>query len=304
MRAALAMLCLAQLLHCAVVAVTLAGAGAARSQRASVQHVYIVRHGDKYSSYPHCPGKQGQPCYDEALMGDNPPITPCGIRQARRTAAWLQNQTASSGGIQNIVVSPFTRTLQTALPLAVALGKKLKVEHLLSEAMQPEGPYREFNIEAPFPTVPQLREVHSLWDTSYNSLPIATPENNTMYHQRIGEAVKSVQNQFPPSSGNLALFTHATTAFSLAYGLCYGSSGSGGDEKLQEFVDEQDAIAPGGVIHVTISQDGGCAKVDQTLNVAEEVGCGMTDPFKCPFDWYPSWYWPHKKGKGRELCNP
>merc|ERR1719265_1420454 len=125
---------------------------------ASEQHIWIVRHGDKYSSYPDCP--QGQPlCYNQTLMGDNPPLTPCGILQANYTAHWLMAQSSSAGPIRNIVVSPFTRTLQTSLPLAKGSGLKLKVEPLLSEAMQDQGPYRPFNAGADEETRMQLQDV-------------------------------------------------------------------------------------------------------------------------------------------------
>jgi len=187
------------------------------------QHIYIVRHGDKYSSYkPPCPGaggmKGGKLCFDPELMGDNPPLTDCGIHQANLAANWLQDH----GEIKNIAVSPYTRTLQTALPLAKMLKLKLQVEYLLSEANQDEGPYREFNINALGATVEQLEEIKLRWDRAYGSPPIKTPENNTLYVDRVKEAVEVLKEHFPPKSGNLAIFSHATTTFSLAYGLCHG----------------------------------------------------------------------------------
>merc|ERR1711920_925539 len=139
-------------------------------------------------------------------------------------------------------------------PLAKALSKKLHVEYFLSEARQPDGPFREFNIDAPGDTVTQLQECHRLWNLNYGGPPIKTPENDTLYVERIARAGNILKERFPPSSGNLAVYTHATPAFSLAYALCYGDSGN--DQSLQEFVDSQDAIGPAGVIHVVISHDG------------------------------------------------
>ncbi|CAE8625493.1 unnamed protein product, partial [Polarella glacialis] len=272
-----------------------------RSLEQAVQHVYIVRHGDKYSSYPACPVQGGGPCYDATLMGDNPPLTDCGIRQAEFTAGWMKDQSKLVGGIQNIVVSPFTRTLQSALPLAKALNQTLKVEYLVSEANQPEGPFREANINAPGATTSQLHEIHDLWDRTYGGPPIWTPENNTLYVERVQHAAKILRKNFPPSSGNLVIYTHATTSFSMAYGLCYGESGD--DAQLEKFVNGQDAIAPAGVIHLVFDAAGKCMEgVGQTQNVAEKVDCGLTLPCKCDFDKYPSWYWASPRGMGPGLC--
>ena len=77
------------------------------------------------------------------VMGNNPPLTPCGRRQARHTAEpWQQKPVGicilrgtpmnqrhvpvkdwlvkHAPQIDHVLVSPFTRTLQTALPLAEA----------------------------------------------------------------------------------------------------------------------------------------------------------------------------------------
>merc|ERR1712224_589498 len=127
-----------------------------------------------------------------------------------------------------ILASPYTRTLQTALPLAKRLQKSIHVEHLLSEANQAEGPFRGFNIDAGNSTVEQLEEVESLWELGYGSAPIATPENPARYVERVQKMTSVLKSRFPPQKGNLGIFTHATTAFSIAYGLCYGESSNEG----------------------------------------------------------------------------
>jgi len=265
------------------------------------QHIWIIRHGDKYSSYPDCP--ENRPlCFNKSLMGDNPPLTSCGVRQAKTTADWLKDNSSSYGGIKNIAVSPFARTLQTSLPLAKALGLKLKVEYLLSEANQPEGPFQPLNTGADKETKKQLEEASDKWDLHYGSPPIATPETPVkMYDTRVKKCAKVLKERFPPLSGNLAIFTHATTSFSIAYGLCYGEGGN--DSQLQKFVEHQKAIAPAGVIHVVLDADGKCKTVEQTNNVAETLGCGKTEPFKCEFADFPAWYWSHANGKGPGKCH-
>ncbi|CAK0830468.1 unnamed protein product [Prorocentrum cordatum] len=67
------------------------------------QVIYIVRHGDKYSSYPRCkPGEDpmnGSMCFDDEAMGDNPPLTECGVigrRTTRQAGSWIRLQSAAS----------------------------------------------------------------------------------------------------------------------------------------------------------------------------------------------------------------
>jgi len=230
-------------------------------------------------------------------MGDNPPLTECGVRQANHTAGWIMDQ-AAERGIQHIVASPFTRTLMTSLALSRLLGKLIEVEYLLSEARQPEGPYRPFNVELPAFAVSQLEEVEEMWDPSYGSSPIKTPEDTTLYNQRVAKMAQVLKVRFPPASGDLAVFTHATTSFSLAYGLCSNLFAS-----LQEFVDSMPAIAPAGVIVVTIDGKGHCTNLTQTQNVAEVVECGETEPYKCEFADSPNWYWEDPLGSGPDKCH-
>ena len=60
---------------------------AADGVAAGPQHIFIVRHGDKFSSYPDCqPHGQNTaaPCFNASLMSNNPPLTPCGKRAEKR----------------------------------------------------------------------------------------------------------------------------------------------------------------------------------------------------------------------------
>jgi broad specificity phosphatase PhoE len=178
-------------------------------ERAAEQHVYIVRHGDKYSSYPDCGsvgpdgGDPGEPCYDPVIMGNNPPLTECGVRQAETTARWVQQELAAVGGVANIVSSPYTRCLQTALPLAkLQAAPRLHVEYLLSEDRQAEGPHAPYNAAADNITVTQLAEVNALWDLGYGSPPIPTPEDTRGYWRRVRWAARRLADRFPPASGH------------------------------------------------------------------------------------------------------
>lgn len=266
------------------------------------QHIWIVRHGDKFSSYPDCPQAGDAPCYNKTLMGDNPPLTDCGIQQAQHTAKWLKSQSASSQqGINNLLVSPYTRTLQTALPFADLLNLKLKVEYFISEANQAEGPFQPLNTNYDGKTAANLRHASDIWDLEYGGPAIPTPEKPVhMYPDRIQKAVKIINNRFPVSSGNLLIVTHATPVLSLAFGLC----GAGDEASLKAFVDHQDAVGPAGVVHLVRNTLGGCISIDQTQNIGNaELKCGKTDPYKCPYDDFPAWYWHSATGAGPGKCS-
>lgn len=263
-----------------------------------VQHVYIVRHGDKYSSYPDCSAEQDQPCHNRTLMGDNAYLTPCGVKQAYIRAKSLF---AIADDIKQIVASPWARTLQTALPLAKHYNLKIKVERTLSEARQPDEPNFAFNALADEETKRQLAEVQKYWDLDYGSFPIQTPEDNALYAERARLGATILKKRFPPSSGNVIVVTHATPAFSVAYGLCHGDEHT--PELLEQFVAGQEAIGPGGLIHIVRDAQGKCLSMSQTDNSAmEDSGCGATEGFRCDYANNPMWYWPNTEGAGPDTC--
>lgn len=261
---------------------------------AAVQNIYVIRHGDKYSGYPDCDVvSPGEDCYNETSMGDNAPLTNCGRRHAEYIAKKLANS-----GIKQLAVSPWARTLQTSLPLAAALDLKIKVEYALSEARQPEGNFQPLN--ALLWNEKELREIEQRWDLDYGSVPMPTPETNELYVQRVRKGAATLSRRFPPSSGDVAFVTHATTSFSVVYGLCFGNSGT--DADLENFVNNQDGTGPGAVIHIVRDAQGHC-QISQTDNSAyESVGCGKTNIFKCDIADFPDWYWTHSAGHGPGNC--
>ena len=59
---------------------------------------------------------------------EDPKLTPLGHEQARAAAAALAGE-----GIERIIASPYTRALQTAAPLAAALGLKVLINPVVRE---------------------------------------------------------------------------------------------------------------------------------------------------------------------------
>ena len=311
--------CVVSLILCSMLAVLWASDTRDGSSEEEIpdQYIYIVRHGDKYSSYPPCSSAVLPPCFNETSMGNNPPLTPCGLQQARATAEWLVRE--SAGAIQAVVTSPFLRCLETALPLATRLGLSLRVEPLVGEARATYGPFRPFNAAVGATHEDALWEVTELLDKNYGSFPIPTPEGDGRYWQRVRRAAATLRARFPLHAvSSYAVFTHATPSFSLAFGLCHAGRGTRGaehsagagtgaaqpalDAALQSFVEAQEPIGPGDAIVVVLDgATGACKSVSQTVHVSS--ACGATGPHRCNFADYPAWYWAHSRGTGPALCS-
>eukprot|EP00668_Euglena_longa_P038786 GGOE01049872.1.p1 GENE.GGOE01049872.1~~GGOE01049872.1.p1 ORF type:complete len:322 (-),score=69.18 GGOE01049872.1:109-993(-) len=234
------------------------------------QHIYLIRHGDKMSKYPVCGGAtdmgDDRLCYNASQFGNNAELSPCGHRQSESLADWLANR-----AIQAVVSSPYLRALYTALPLAERLDRPIKVEPLVSEDRQAGDAFRQHNRHAGSDI---LRRVQHRWDMTFSSPPILTPEGDEEYWDRIERAGAVLAFRFPPSVGNVAVFSHATPVLSLGYVLCGALFPS-----LEAYVQWlQPGIAAAGVMHlVRDSKTGRCKSLDPVDNsVFETLGCGLT----------------------------
>eukprot|EP00667_Euglena_gracilis_P018842 EG_transcript_20084 len=222
------------------------------------------------SKYPSCDSmaarSDDQLCYNGSHFGNNAELSPCGHRQSLALADRL-----AALNIQAVVSSPYLRALHTALPLAERLGLPIKVEPLVSEDRQAGDAFRTHNRHA---ARDPLRRLHRLWDTTYSSPPILTPEADEEYWDRIERAGAVLASRFPPATGNVAVFSHATPVLSLGYVLCGSLFGS-----LEGYVEWlPPGIAAAGVLHVVRDgKSGRCkslAPVDNT--VFSELNCGLT----------------------------
>jgi broad specificity phosphatase PhoE len=97
--------------------------------------IILIRHGDRFdyanSEWLTSAAENGVPLTD-------PPLSALGHKQARETAEYLAN-TFSAGTIDKILVSPYVRTIQTAVPTSQALGLPICIEEGLSEAHATPG---------------------------------------------------------------------------------------------------------------------------------------------------------------------
>jgi len=291
-----AALALTQLLRVALAAVTHDTHRLAADTQQQLQHIFIVRHGDKLAEYPACSAEEQDSntlCFDESIYGNNSPLTPCGKAQANHTAEWLMNSSAALGPIEHLLSSPFLRTLETALALAARLPEEhasITVDTLLSESMDTGPPFRANKASLTSADSAALDAIQALQDES-SAPAIPTPESPALYHKRVVRMGESLLARFAAQPGNFALFTHATPAFSIAHAICH--SGDFSSAPLQRFVESQDAIGPAGVIHVARDPaTGACVAVDQTNNLGNGAACGETKASKCEFAVCPAWYWP------------
>jgi len=265
-----------------------------------IQYVYLVRHGDKSSSYPPCGPNStaGDVCYDAEATGNNCPITPCGTAQANKTAAFLADK-----DISHIMSSPFARAMQTALPLAKMMGLQIAIEPMLSEDRQSDGPFRANNANSLPYVLDELEALDNQWDRAYGAPPIPTPETDSLFFARLAKASRQLRARIANQPGNHALYSHATTVFSIAYGLCHVDDNP--KEFLEEYVNGQDPIGPGGFIRVAFEVSSGKCEISQTNNLDNSY-CGKTKPYYCRFADCSTKYWPFPQAGGGNVdanCN-
>ena len=267
------------------------------SKEGLVRHVLLIRHGDKMSKYPPCgaansKGVENMLCYNEALFGNNPELSACGRAQARLVA----DRVSQSWNVAQIVSSPFMRTLQTALPLAKMSSMSIQVDPLFSEDRQLSGPFRERNAEASHDAASDASAIAELWNTSFSSPPIPTPEGNEEYWTRVdaaSNALLSRVREAVPSSA-VALFSHAGPSFSFAFGLCGNDLFLGSlEEFVSSYVMASEGLAPAGIIRATLDvKSGACISLSPPDNtVWKFAGCGKTKPHKKSYDVDPGKYY-------------
>ena len=96
----------------------------------SISRIILVRHGDRFD-YAN-PQWLAAALENEAIVTD-PPLSALGHKQARETADYLKNK-FSSESIDKLLVSPYVRTIQTAVPTSQAFNLPICIEDGLSEA--------------------------------------------------------------------------------------------------------------------------------------------------------------------------
>ena len=137
--------------------------------------IYLIRHGARYDF--------SNPSWKEKILSmgglpTDPPLSSIGHEQARERATKLENVR-----VDKILVSPYLRTIQTAVPFSEKLDVPICIENGLAE-----GPH----VPGVLPSAKQRYIYFPQIDVDYESIldPIASP--NDLHHQ-----LKKPQEPFP-----------------------------------------------------------------------------------------------------------
>lgn len=259
---------------------------------AALTTVLIVRHADKMSEHPG---------FDERRFGNNPELTSCGHRQAKALTDLLLE---TAGNISAVISSPFMRCLQTALPLASAIGHSIRVETILSEDRQDNGPDQPRNSHPTTAGAEDWVQLAKLWDTTYSSPPIPTPEGNEEYWDRVATAPAIMKNHVKRNAsqgGTVVFFSHSGTSFSLAYGLCSALFNNSLESFVQDFVEgtsNSAGLAVTGIIRILLNGDNECVRIDPPDNeVYHKTHCSQSLPRRATkYSKDPGKYWRPQPG--------
>ena len=135
----------------------------------SISTIYLLRHGDRYDKLD---GEWKEKVTKNGGLYIDPPLSGVGHEQARETAAMLKDVK-----VDTILVSPYLRTIQTAVPFAEQLGLHICLEHGLAECRHVPGL---------LPNASSRYNYYPYIDTEYNSMmiPLASKEVfNTDYNK-------------------------------------------------------------------------------------------------------------------------
>ena len=234
---------------------------------------------------PQCRNKGGAPCAHTLHKLSRSAALKQKQVQSDRT--WATTIVHSECGLYSVRITAYRSAARPqAVPLAESQGLRIRVDESISEDRQSSGPFRMRNTAG---STTEWARVLALWDPEYSAPPIQTPEGHEQYWTRIERAVQALAERIPPASGNAALFTHATPALSLGYGLCRNLFAS-----LQDFVEQQPiGIAACGIVHVVRDgRTGFCKELHPVDNSAfQALECGRTTYSLKRYSARPGKYW-------------
>jgi transcription factor C subunit 7 len=140
--------------------------------------LWLVRHGSRLDVE--------QPAWVEtAARPHDTPITDSGWVQARETGAWLARELH----VDHLFASPFLRAVQTATPIAAALGLPIRIEAGLAELFLA----RWFPRDPELPDAPTLAREFPAVDPDWRSLvPPRYPEDDAGAEERAARTMAAL----------------------------------------------------------------------------------------------------------------
>lgn len=167
---------------------------------ASVQVIWVVRHGDRMDSFDSSWKKTAK------HRGDTP-LSPTGHIQAEEVAKWILK--TEKVPPKHILASPFLRTIQTATPLSKMMNLPIKLEKSVWET------------GCRNPPPPHDQEGFPLDTTGYESgFEPTCGERPTDFRPRLARAAEIIRKRFPVEEGNVIVFSHADPVAYLVSELC------------------------------------------------------------------------------------
>lgn len=248
------------------------------SAPAVAKTVFIIRHGDMVDSYPKCNASDvlawnssAAPCSDERY-GNNAPLTACGVQEAKANADLIVQSHVS-----NLYSSPFVRCMQSARELSLQLhldshytGTLLTQPFFAEDDNPPDkdGAYYQFPANAEL-----LQTLGQETDNTHEE----EDYGKSKYLTRMLRAVAFLVEEVTKADGNIAVYTHAKTSLSLAWGLCstYFEENGGGDKFLEEFAKTPN-FASAGYLRITF-EDGHCRVVTSNTAAHTTSECSPND---------------------------
>lgn len=221
--------------------------GAASAARAQpLTTLFLVRHGDRFD-YQH-PEQWAASAKQHGFEERDPPLSALGHKQARETADAVVK--ATGGNVDHILASPYLRVLQTAQPLAHALGVPIKIEEGLAETGHVPG-----SIPPPSARYPFLPEVALDWDSHEKIVPTGRDPRSGRaneaypldYLRRMTRMARHLPERYDGQT--IVCFTHAASVALVA-------------ALLRVPVVEAGHFAPCGIFKLTLDQSNGQWAVD------------------------------------------
>ncbi len=165
------------------------------------QTIWIARHGNRLDFVDPAWFENADRPYD-------PPLSDDGVIQAQELAQRLEKE-----AIAHIFVSPFLRTVQTALEVAKVLNLPIKLEAGLGEWLNPDW----MTHTPEMLTIEALFEQYSSIDINYQSYLVPQyPESEAQIRARTAQVVQQLVSKY---SGNILLIGHGASVLGATQGL-------------------------------------------------------------------------------------